>query len=162
MAESLTSNSLLGLKTVCSAHVSFLRSRTKAPSGLTQHGKLLEDGQLEMHDIILVYLATPIPHRTKLKLAFIALASTCLTSTLKRLGTHPILGRTPDKRVLRPTRRGISFDRVSTRPDQIEQPGELDDQTVVVVLRAREKNKRSHVNMISACKACLLDERPDM
>ena len=75
----------------------------------------------------------------KLKLAFFALASTCLTSTLKRLGTHPILGRTPDKRALRPTRRRISFDRVSTRPDQIKQPGELDDQAIVVVLRRVKK-----------------------
>ena len=76
------------------------------------------------------------------------IASTCFTPNLvalkERLATHPILGRTPDKRVLRPTRRRIPFDRVSTRPDQIEQPRELDDQAVVVVLQAHQEIPRQY------------------
>lgn len=49
----------------------------------------------------------------------------------------PVLGRAPDKRVLRPSRGRITFDRMTPRPDQIKQPGKLDDEPVVVVLSRR-------------------------
>jgi hypothetical protein len=110
-----------------------LRERAWIPR-LTEYGKLLQDGQLEMNDIVLVHLKHPSHHRSA--------SSSIHHSQTHHLHppteTHPILCCTPHKCVLRSTCCRITFDGVSSSSNKIEQSREFDNESIVVVLYGAE------------------------